>query len=71
MDKQEEEFRIRHFDEIRSALLAVVSGYRTFREVPKSKQEWTSFDDNALDNAFRVLDLTEKWRSFHHRMDIH
>ena len=28
---------------------------RTFRNVPKDEQEWTPVDDEALDNAFKVL----------------
>jgi hypothetical protein len=38
-----------------AALKAITCTYRTFRNVPKDEQEWTSTDDEALDNAFAVL----------------
>ena len=38
-----------------AALKALTATSRTFRNVPKDEQEWTSLDDEALDNAFAVL----------------
>ena len=28
---------------------------RTFRNVPKENQDWTAYDDMALDNAFAII----------------
>ena len=41
--------------ELLAALKALTATSRTFRNVPKDEQEWTSLDDEALDNAFAVL----------------
>jgi hypothetical protein len=38
-----------------AALSALVCTARTFRNVPKSEQEWTPIDDEALDAAFAAL----------------
>lgn len=37
------------------ALKALVSTARTFRNVPKDEQEWTSIDDDALEAAFDAI----------------
>lgn len=37
------------------ALTNLVATTRTFRNVPKDKQEWTPLDDEALNEAFEVL----------------
>lgn len=37
------------------ALKALVSTARTFRDVPKDEQEWTSIDDDALEAAFDAI----------------
>lgn len=37
------------------ALKALVSTARTFRNVPKDEQEWTSIDDDALEAAFYAI----------------
>ena len=42
-------------DDLVAALSALVCTARTFRNVPKSKQEWTPIDDEALDAAFAAL----------------
>ena len=45
--------------EVNADLLAALEGLaataRTFRNVPKDEQEWTSIDDDALDNAFDAI----------------
>jgi hypothetical protein len=46
-------------DELVAALKATVSVLRTFRNVPKEQQDWTSLDDEALDYAFQVLDRAQ------------
>lgn len=38
-----------------SALEAMVSTHRTFRDVPKDEQEWTSLDDDAMDSAISAI----------------
>jgi hypothetical protein len=45
--------------EMLAALRAVVSTYRTFREVPKKEQEWTPLDDEALEAAFKAIEKAE------------
>jgi len=42
-------------DDLVAALSALVCTARTFRNVPKSEQEWTPIDDEALDAAFAAL----------------
>ena len=42
-------------DDLVAALSALVCTARTFRNVPKDEQEWTSLDDEALDAAFAAL----------------
>ena len=37
------------------ALRALASTARTFRNVPKEEQEWTSIDDDALKAAFAAI----------------
>jgi len=37
--------------ELLAALQALTITARTFRNVPKEEQDWTSYDDSALDNA--------------------
>lgn len=37
------------------ALKALISTARTFRNVPKDEQEWTSIDDDALEAAFDAI----------------
>lgn len=38
-----------------AALKALASTARTFRNVPKDEQEWTSLDDDALAAAFDAI----------------
>ena len=38
-----------------AALEAVVSTYRTFRNVPKSDQEWTLIDDEVIAAGFAAI----------------
>jgi hypothetical protein len=38
-----------------AALAAIVTTYRTFRNVPKHKQEWTPLDDEALAAGFAAI----------------
>jgi hypothetical protein len=45
--------------ELLAALKAVASTYRTFRNVPKEKQEWTPLDDEALEAAFAAISKAE------------
>jgi hypothetical protein len=42
------------------ALKALAASSRTFRNVPHHKQQWTSFDDDALDEAFAAINLATK-----------
>ena len=42
-------------EELVKALRGLVSTARTFRNVPKDEQEWTTIDDDALNNAFDLL----------------
>lgn len=42
------------------ALKALASAARTFRDVPKNKQMWTTYDDEALENAFDVIEEFER-----------
>ena len=41
--------------EMLAALQALTITARTFRNVPKEEQEWTPYDDAALDNAFAII----------------
>ncbi len=41
--------------ELVAALKALTATARTFRNVPKDEQEWTSLDDEALEAAFAAL----------------
>jgi hypothetical protein len=38
-----------------TALAAIVTTYRTFRNVPKRQQEWTTIDDDALGAGFAAI----------------
>ena len=42
------------------ALRNLASITRTFRNVPKSKQEWTPVDDAALDEAYAIISKVEE-----------
>lgn len=42
--------------ELVAALKGLAATARTFRNVPKEDQQWTSIDDDALDNAFAVIE---------------
>lgn len=42
-----------------AALKAVTATYRTFRNVPRDEQEWTTLDDEALDAAFEAIQQAE------------
>lgn len=42
--------------ELLAALEALTSTARTFRNVPKEEQDWGPLDDEALDNAFCVIE---------------
>ena len=61
-----EHFRVQHCPlhsaapDMLAALKAVVSTYRTFRDVPKDEQEWTPLDDEALDAAFAAIERAER-----------
>lgn len=41
--------------ELLAALQGLASTARTFRNVPKAKQEWTGLDDDALAAAFAAI----------------
>ena len=41
--------------EMLAALQALTITARTFRNVPKENQDWTPYDDAALDNAFAAI----------------
>ena len=41
--------------EMLAALQALTITARTFRNVPKENQDWTAYDDMALDNAFATI----------------
>jgi hypothetical protein len=41
--------------ELLEALSALASTARTFRNVPKDEQEWTSIDEDALIAAFAII----------------
>ena len=41
--------------ELLAALQDLTITARTFRNVPKENQDWTSYDDMALDNAFAAI----------------
>ena len=41
--------------ELLAALQDLTITARTFRNVPKENQDWTSYDDMALDNAFAII----------------
>jgi hypothetical protein len=41
--------------EMLAALQALTITARTFRNVPKENQDWTPYDDAALDNAFAII----------------
>jgi len=41
--------------EMLAALQALTITARTFRNVPKEEQEWTPYDDAALDNAYAII----------------
>ncbi len=45
--------------ELLEALETLTQSARTFRNVPKEEQEWTSFDDEALENAFKAIAKAE------------
>jgi hypothetical protein len=47
-------------DDLVEALAACCVSLRTFRNVPKDEQDWTSLDDDALDNAFQTLERAIK-----------
>ena len=42
-------------DELVKALHNMTCSLRTFRNVPREHQEWVSFDEEALQNAFDLL----------------
>ncbi len=46
--------------ELLEALDNLTATARTFRNVPKDEQEWTSIDDIALDCAFKTVEKAEK-----------
>jgi hypothetical protein len=41
--------------ELLAALQDLTITARTFCNVPKEEQEWTAYDDTALDNAFAII----------------
>ncbi len=43
-------------DELIATIKALTHSLRTFREVPKDEQEWTSFDSEALEAGFDLLE---------------
>lgn len=43
-----------------AALAAIEATYRTFRNVPKEQQEWTSLDDDALTETQAILRTIEE-----------
>ena len=43
-----------------AALKALVATVRTFRNVPKKEQEWTSLDEAALTEAFAAIEEAEQ-----------
>lgn len=46
--------------EMAEALRAVHSTYRTFRDVPKHEQEWTSIDDDVMTAIDSILSRLPK-----------
>ena len=42
-----------------AALKGIVATYRTFRNVPKDRQEWTPLDDEALAAGYDAIDKAE------------
>jgi hypothetical protein len=45
--------------ELLAALRALTATARTFRNVPKSEQEWTPLDDEALAASFAALAMVQ------------
>ena len=51
------------FDLMLAALVTVSCTYRTFRNVPHEKQEWTPLDDEVLDNVNQVIKQAKELNS--------
>ena len=43
-------------DNLLATLVALTATARTFRNVPKAKQDWGPLDDEALDGAFAAIE---------------
>jgi len=42
-------------DRLRGTMRRVLAGYRTFRNVPEDEQQWTSYDDAAIEEGYAAI----------------
>jgi hypothetical protein len=47
------------YDELVQTIKDCVFSLRTFRDVPQSEQQWTSIDDDVIEQAFNVIDRAQ------------